>query len=79
MPLGRSVVLMLTRMNRILEINLRDRMAVVEPGVVNVHLTRALAGHGLSLRARSVQPNGQPPSAATWPPTPADRTRSSTA
>ena len=36
----------LTRMKRILEINLRDRYAIVEPGVVNVWLTRALAGTG---------------------------------
>ena len=41
-----GVVLTLTRMNRILEINLRDRMAVVEPGVVNMQLSRALAGTG---------------------------------
>jgi glycolate oxidase len=45
-PIGRSVVLMLTRMNRILEINLRDRMAVVEPGVVNVNIAAALSGTG---------------------------------
>jgi glycolate oxidase len=40
------VVLMLTRMNRILEINYRDRMAVVEPGVVNVNIAAALRGSG---------------------------------
>jgi glycolate oxidase len=33
-------------MKRILEINTRDRYAIVEPGVVNVWLTRALAGTG---------------------------------
>ena len=33
-------------MNRLLEINLRDRMAVVEPGVANMQLSRALAGSG---------------------------------
>lgn len=36
----------LTRMRRILEINLRDRYAVVEPGLVNVHLTQRLKGTG---------------------------------
>jgi len=46
LPLGGGVVVMLTRMNRILEINLRDRLAVVEPGVANLQLTRALAGTG---------------------------------
>ena len=33
-------------MKRILEINIRDRYAVVEPGVVNVWLTNALKPHG---------------------------------
>jgi glycolate oxidase len=33
-------------MNRILEISHRDRYAVVEPGCVNIRLTRALAGSG---------------------------------
>ena len=45
-PLAGGVVLMLTRMNRILEIRLRDALALVEPGVVNLQLTRALAGTG---------------------------------
>jgi glycolate oxidase len=46
LAVGGGVMICLTRMNRILEINLRDRYAVVEPGVVNVWLTRALAGSG---------------------------------
>jgi glycolate oxidase len=46
LPVGGGVMIALTKMNRILEINLRDRYAVVEPGVVNVRLTRALAGTG---------------------------------
>ena len=46
LPLGGGVVVMLTRMNQILEINLRDRMAVVEAGVLNLRLTQALAGTG---------------------------------
>jgi glycolate oxidase len=45
-PIGPSVVVMTTRMNRILEINLRDRVAVVEPGVVNVNIAAALQGTG---------------------------------
>ncbi|GIX03730.1 MAG: FAD-binding protein [Planctomycetaceae bacterium] len=36
----------LTRMRRIVEVNLRDRYAIVEPGVVNVHLTQHLKGSG---------------------------------
>ncbi len=43
---GGAVIVMLTRMNRILEIDLRNRMAVVEAGVANLRLTGALAGTG---------------------------------
>ena len=46
MPVGGGVMIVLTRMREILEINVRDRYAVVEPGVVNVWLTRALKGTG---------------------------------
>lgn len=46
LAVGGGVMVCLTRMNKILEINIRDRYAVVEPGVVNVWLTRALAGTG---------------------------------
>ncbi|MYV45345.1 FAD-linked oxidase C-terminal domain-containing protein [Streptomyces sp. SID2888] len=41
------IVLSLTRMDRILEINPVDRIAVVEPGVVNATLSRAVGDHGL--------------------------------
>jgi glycolate oxidase len=41
------VVLSLTKMDRILEINPVDRIAVVEPGVVNAVLSRAVGEHGL--------------------------------
>ncbi|MBI3468634.1 MAG: FAD-binding protein [Planctomycetes bacterium] len=46
LPVGGGVMIALTRMKRILEINLRERYAVVEPGVVNVWLTQALKGTG---------------------------------
>ncbi|MFH1921818.1 MAG: FAD-linked oxidase C-terminal domain-containing protein [Planctomycetota bacterium] len=46
LPVGGGVVVMLTRMKQIVEINLRDRFAVAEPGVPNLELTRALAGTG---------------------------------
>ncbi|HEY6061146.1 MAG TPA: FAD-linked oxidase C-terminal domain-containing protein, partial [Gemmatimonadales bacterium] len=42
-----AVLLVLTRLNRILEIDARNRRAVVEPGVVNVRLSAAAAPHGL--------------------------------
>ncbi|WP_330175608.1 FAD-binding protein [Streptomyces sp. NBC_01498] len=41
------VVLSLIKMDRILEINPVDRIAVVEPGVVNAVLSRAVGEHGL--------------------------------
>jgi glycolate oxidase len=46
MPVGGGVMIVLTRMRGILEVNLRDRYAVVEPGVVNAALNRHLAGTG---------------------------------
>jgi glycolate oxidase len=46
LPVGGGVMICLTRMNRILEVNLRDRYAIVEPGVVNVWVTKRLAGTG---------------------------------
>jgi glycolate oxidase len=46
LPVGGGLMIVLTRMKRILEINLRDRYAVVEPGVVNAWLNQALAGTG---------------------------------
>jgi len=46
LPIGGGVMIALTQMKQILEINLRDRYAVVEPGLVNVHLTQQLKGTG---------------------------------
>ena len=46
LPSQGSVVVMLTRMKKIVEINLRDRCAVVEAGTPNIQLGRALAGSG---------------------------------
>jgi glycolate oxidase len=46
LPLHGGVVVMLSRMNKILEVDLRNRMAVVEAGVPNLQLARALSGTG---------------------------------
>jgi glycolate oxidase len=46
-PVGRPVIIVTTKMNRILSIDPHQRVAWVEPGVVNLDLTRALAPHGL--------------------------------
>jgi glycolate oxidase len=45
-PVGGGIMITLTRMNRILDIDLRNRFAVVEPGVVNLWLTNRLNGTG---------------------------------
>jgi glycolate oxidase len=45
-PVGGGVMIALARMKRILEVNIRDRYAVVEAGVVNVWLTNRLKDHG---------------------------------
>ncbi|MDX3849108.1 FAD-binding oxidoreductase [Streptomyces sp. AK02-01A] len=50
------IVLSLTKMNRILEINPVDRIAVVEPGVINATLSRAVGERGLSY----------PPDPSSW-------------
>ncbi len=42
-----AVVVATTRMNRILELDAENRMARVEPGVINAHLTREAAPYGL--------------------------------
>jgi glycolate oxidase len=45
-PAKHGIVLCFTHMNRITQINVRDRYIVVEPGVVNAEVQRALAPHG---------------------------------
>jgi len=45
-PAEGGVVISLARMNRILELDLRNRIAVVEPGVINVDVTKAVAADG---------------------------------
>src|SRR5688572_21000664 len=46
LPIGGGVMIALTRMKRIHEVNYRDRYAVIEPGVVNLWLTNHLKPHG---------------------------------
>jgi glycolate oxidase len=46
LPVGGGVMIVLTRMREIVEIDLRNRVALVEAGVVNLWLTKALAGTG---------------------------------
>lgn len=46
LPIGGGVMIALTRMHQILEVNLRDRYAVVESGLINAHLAKKLEGSG---------------------------------
>src|SRR6516162_10229441 len=46
LAVGGGVMIALTRMKRILEVNYRDRYAVIEPGVVNLALTNQLKPNG---------------------------------
>ena len=46
-PLKGGVVIALTRMNRVLEVDLPSQRAVVQPGVVNLDLQTMLASYGL--------------------------------
>jgi glycolate oxidase len=46
-PTQGSLVLSMTRMNRILEVDPENHIAVVEPGVVNLDLSAAVAEHDL--------------------------------
>jgi len=45
-PVAGGVVISVARMNRILEVDLGSQRAVVEPGVANLDVTRAVAGEG---------------------------------
>jgi glycolate oxidase subunit GlcD len=42
-----GIVIELQRMNRIVSIDVENRMAIVQPGVVNVHISQAVAPYGL--------------------------------
>ena len=45
-PLNGAVVIATTRMNKLLEVDIENRCAWVQPGVLNLDLSRELAGHG---------------------------------
>ena len=58
-PLDDAVVIVTTQMNRILEVDAASTaVAWVEPGVLNLDLTRALRGPRAALRPRPVEPAG---------------------
>lgn len=45
-PTGGEVIISLARMNRLLQVDLLNRRAVVQPGYINLHLTEAVADRG---------------------------------
>ncbi len=47
LPIADGLVISLNRMNRIKRIDPQQRIAVVEPGVVNLHITQAVQQYGL--------------------------------
>lgn len=47
LPVANGIVIALNRLNKILELNPQERLAVVQPGVVNQHVSNAAAPHGL--------------------------------
>src|SRR5579872_2622224 len=46
LPVREGVVIGLARMNRILDVDLRNQRIVVEPGVINAHITQRVAARG---------------------------------
>ncbi len=46
-PVDDPLVIVTTQMNRVLEVDVESRIAWVEPGVLNLDLSRAVAPHGL--------------------------------
>ena len=46
-PLDDAILIVTTKMNRVLSVDPVNRLAWVEPGVLNLDLTRAVAHHGL--------------------------------
>jgi glycolate dehydrogenase FAD-linked subunit len=47
LPVAGGIVIALNRLNRVLRIDPEARIAVVQPGVINLHVSAAAASHGL--------------------------------
>jgi glycolate oxidase len=48
LPVAGGIVIALNRLNRVLRVDPDERIAVVEPGVINLHVSDAAAAHGLA-------------------------------
>ena len=55
-PPRTAIVIGISRMNRVLEVDFDNRTITVETGITNLAITDAVGGRGLLLRARSVEP-----------------------
>ena len=66
MPLEDCIVLGLSRMNRVLDVNFADRTATVEAGVTNLGISGAV-GHAKFFYAPTRRARSPAPSAATSP------------
>ena len=58
MPEEDGILLSVSRMRNILEIDEENRTALVEPGVVNLELSDEIAHLGLYYAPRSIEPEG---------------------
>ena len=77
-PLDDAIVIVTTKMNRVLSVDPVHRLAWVEPGVLNLDLTRAVTLTACTSRPTRAASRAAR-SAATWPTTPVVRTASPTA
>ena len=79
LPVRGGIVLSTERMRRIVDIDVHDCVAVVEPGVINADLQAAVEAEGLFYAPDPGQPRASARWAATSPRTRAGRAPSSTA
>lgn len=47
LPVSGGIVIGLNRLNKILELDIENRIALVQPGVINLHVSQAAQPHGL--------------------------------
>ena len=77
-PAEGGIVLSLARLDRILKIDLQNRLAIVEPGVINRRYDESRIAKMVSFTHPTPAARPPAPSAATSPTTPAGRTPSPT-
>ena len=78
-PCEGGVVIVTTRMNRILELDAENRTAVVQPGVINLQISQGRRAARPVLRAGPVEPEGLQHRRERGARTPAGRTACATA